>query len=56
MRQPAAMAMRPAINLVTMPPLESVDAALPPIASISGVISRISAMCAACGSLRGSPV
>src|SRR6185437_2488186 len=26
-RQPAAMAMRPAISLVTMPPLESSDAA-----------------------------
>ena len=44
MRQPAAMAMRPAISLVTMPPFDSSEAALPPIASISGVISRISGM------------
>ena len=56
MRQPAAMAMRPAISLVTMPPLDSSEAAVPPIASMAGVISRISGMNVAEASLRGSPV
>ena len=56
MRQPAAMAMRPAISLVTMPPFDISEAAAPAIASISGVISRISGMCLAVASLRGSPV
>ena len=56
MRQPAAIAMRAAISLVTMPPWESAEAAAPPMASISGVISRISGMCLADLSLRGSPV
>ena len=50
------MAMRPAISLVTMPPFDSAEAALPPIASISGVISRISGMNFAEASVRGSPV
>ena len=56
MRQPAAMAMRPAISLVAMPPLDSSEAALPPIASMAGVISRISGMNLADASRRGSPV
>jgi hypothetical protein len=43
MAQPAAVAVRAAISLVFMPPLDRPDPASPAIASISGVIASITA-------------
>jgi hypothetical protein len=53
MAQPAAVAVRAAITLVFMPPLDRPEPASPAIASISGVIASISGRCAAAASPAG---
>ena len=50
MAQPAAVAIFAAAILVAMPPEPTADAEPPPMASISGVISRTSGMSRAAGS------
>ena len=56
MAQPAAVAIFAAAILVAMPPEPTADAEPPPIASISGVISRTSGISRAVGSRLGSAV
>ena len=56
MLAPDASAMRPASILVTMPPRDSSDPALPAIASMSGVICRTSRTSVPAGVLPGGAV